>query len=199
MYFVPLQICLAAWQEHNLIVFLFVFEDTTCCAMDATWGSGKVSSVRLVQHFGTSPKQVGLDTDDNNWKVLHLTYLRSVLNFSRTINNFVQAIMLFCFITTFSRVKTNPKNAINEHFLPRFLDFIVWGHEHECLVDPQVLIILKLLDFYTRSFNYSSRSQLKLILSYRRFQVWVFTLLSQVLLLQHHWLRVNQNKSMYFY
>lgn len=36
------------------------------------------------------------------------------------------------------RVKTNPKNAINEHFLPRFLDFVVWGHEHECLVDPQV-------------------------------------------------------------
>ncbi|CAI0376121.1 unnamed protein product [Linum tenue] len=36
-----------------------------------------------------------------------------------------------------NRVKTNPKNAINEHFLPRFLDFIVWGHEHECLVDPQ--------------------------------------------------------------
>lgn len=36
-----------------------------------------------------------------------------------------------------NRVKMNPKNAINEHFLPRFLDFIVWGHEHECLVDPQ--------------------------------------------------------------
>ncbi|XP_073139940.1 double-strand break repair protein MRE11 isoform X1 [Henckelia pumila] len=36
-----------------------------------------------------------------------------------------------------NRVKANPKNAINEHFLPRFLDFIVWGHEHECLVDPQ--------------------------------------------------------------
>ncbi|KAJ0047190.1 hypothetical protein Pint_04423 [Pistacia integerrima] len=36
-----------------------------------------------------------------------------------------------------NRVKTNPKNAINEHFLPHFLDFIVWGHEHECLVDPQ--------------------------------------------------------------
>ena len=39
------------------------------------------------------------------------------------------------------RVKTNPKNAINEQFLPRFLDFIVWGHEHECLVDPQVRIM----------------------------------------------------------
>ncbi|KAL2250749.1 UNVERIFIED_CONTAM: Double-strand break repair protein MRE11 [Sesamum indicum] len=36
-----------------------------------------------------------------------------------------------------NRVKTNPKNAINEHFLPRFLDFIIWGHEHECLVDPK--------------------------------------------------------------
>ncbi|XP_071723628.1 double-strand break repair protein MRE11-like [Rutidosis leptorrhynchoides] len=36
-----------------------------------------------------------------------------------------------------NRVKTNPKNAINEHFLPRFLDFIVWGHEHECLIEPQ--------------------------------------------------------------
>ena len=37
------------------------------------------------------------------------------------------------------RVKMNPKNAINERFLPRFLDFVVWGHEHECLIDPQVL------------------------------------------------------------
>uniref|UniRef100_A0A7N0SXW4 Double-strand break repair protein n=1 Tax=Kalanchoe fedtschenkoi TaxID=63787 RepID=A0A7N0SXW4_KALFE len=36
-----------------------------------------------------------------------------------------------------NRVKSNPKNAINEHFLPRFLDFVVWGHEHECLIDPQ--------------------------------------------------------------
>ncbi|KAF3778786.1 Double-strand break repair protein [Nymphaea thermarum] len=36
-----------------------------------------------------------------------------------------------------NRIKSNPKNAINEHFLPRFLDFIIWGHEHECLVDPQ--------------------------------------------------------------
>nr|XP_010906372.1 double-strand break repair protein MRE11 isoform X1 [Elaeis guineensis] len=36
-----------------------------------------------------------------------------------------------------NRIKTNPKSAINEHFLPRFLDFVVWGHEHECLIDPQ--------------------------------------------------------------
>ncbi|CAM8999023.1 unnamed protein product [Rhodiola kirilowii] len=36
-----------------------------------------------------------------------------------------------------NRVKSNPKNAINEHFLPQFPDFVVWGHEHECLFDPQ--------------------------------------------------------------
>ncbi|XP_078432461.1 DNA repair and meiosis protein (Mre11) isoform X2 [Wolffia australiana] len=36
-----------------------------------------------------------------------------------------------------NRIKANPKNAINEHFLPRFLDFIVWGHEHECLIEPK--------------------------------------------------------------
>ncbi|XWS27950.1 hypothetical protein CRYUN_Cryun25bG0024300 [Craigia yunnanensis] len=36
-----------------------------------------------------------------------------------------------------SVVKMNPKIAINEHFLPRFLDFIAWGHEHDCLIDTQ--------------------------------------------------------------
>ncbi|XP_039012909.1 double-strand break repair protein MRE11-like isoform X3 [Hibiscus syriacus] len=36
-----------------------------------------------------------------------------------------------------NRVKMNPKNSINERFLPRFLDFVVWGHEHECLIEPQ--------------------------------------------------------------
>ncbi|KAM3217741.1 hypothetical protein P3L10_027184 [Capsicum annuum] len=42
-----------------------------------------------------------------------------------------------CQVSDWFNILTNPKNAINEHFLPRFLDFIVWGHEHECLVDPQ--------------------------------------------------------------
>ncbi|KAJ7535711.1 hypothetical protein O6H91_12G043300 [Diphasiastrum complanatum] len=41
------------------------------------------------------------------------------------------------FVLHQNRVKTNPKNAINEHFLARFLDLVVWGHEHECLIDPQ--------------------------------------------------------------
>lgn len=97
--------------------------------------------------------------------------------------------MFLSFLVTFSRVKTNPKNAINEHFLPRFLDFIVWGHEHECLVDPQVLLILELLGFCPRLLNYFPSCEVGSVeayLYYRRSQVWVFTLLSQVLPLQHH-------------
>ena len=34
-------------------------------------------------------------------------------------------------------MKSNPKSAISEQFLPRFLDFVVWGHEHECKADPE--------------------------------------------------------------
>ena len=30
------------------------------------------------------------------------------------------------------------KNYISEKMLPPFLDFILWGHEHECLINPEV-------------------------------------------------------------
>lgn len=30
-----------------------------------------------------------------------------------------------------------PTNYIPEAFLDSFFDFILWGHEHECLIDPQ--------------------------------------------------------------
>ncbi|KAJ2811162.1 meiotic recombination [Coemansia furcata] len=36
-----------------------------------------------------------------------------------------------------NRAAHGPKNHIPEHFLSEFLDFIVWGHEHQCLVDPE--------------------------------------------------------------
>ncbi|KAL6658935.1 hypothetical protein ACP70R_002975 [Stipagrostis hirtigluma subsp. patula] len=36
-----------------------------------------------------------------------------------------------------NRTKGSPKNGISEHLLPRFLDLVIWGHEHECLIDPQ--------------------------------------------------------------
>eukprot|EP00940_MAST-03C_sp_MAST-3C-sp2_P002162 g2162.t1 len=30
-----------------------------------------------------------------------------------------------------------PKNCIHERMLPNFLDLVVWGHEHECIISPQ--------------------------------------------------------------
>ena len=35
-----------------------------------------------------------------------------------------------------NRVHHSPKNAISERYLPSWLDLVVWGHEHECLVEP---------------------------------------------------------------
>ncbi|KAJ2892156.1 meiotic recombination, partial [Coemansia aciculifera] len=36
-----------------------------------------------------------------------------------------------------NRAAHGPKNHIPEHFLSDFLDFVVWGHEHQCLVDAE--------------------------------------------------------------
>lgn len=30
----------------------------------------------------------------------------------------------------------NQKNYIDESMLPKWLDLVVWAHEHECIVDP---------------------------------------------------------------
>ena len=30
------------------------------------------------------------------------------------------------------------RDNMRESYLPHFLDFVVWGHEHECLADPWV-------------------------------------------------------------
>lgn len=88
------------------------------------------------------------------------------------------------------RVKANPKNAINEHFLPRFLDFIVWGHEHECLVDPLVasptLPLKEKLQMDNQQANLIKIECLLSILFLRKFLGWDFTLHNQVPQLQHH-------------
>lgn len=36
----------------------------------------------------------------------------------------------------FTRSKHGPTNYIPEQFLDDFLDLVVWGHEHECLIGP---------------------------------------------------------------
>ncbi|KAG2581949.1 hypothetical protein PVAP13_6KG080700 [Panicum virgatum] len=35
------------------------------------------------------------------------------------------------------RKKASPSNGVSELLLPRFLDLVIWGHEHECLIDPE--------------------------------------------------------------
>ncbi|CAH8450621.1 unnamed protein product [Heterobilharzia americana] len=36
-----------------------------------------------------------------------------------------------------NRVQHGPTNYLPEHFLPDFLDLVIWGHEHECRVEPE--------------------------------------------------------------
>ncbi|KAM9953986.1 hypothetical protein ACTFIR_009101 [Dictyostelium discoideum] len=36
-----------------------------------------------------------------------------------------------------NRVAHNPKNYVHEKMIESFIDFVLWGHEHECLVNPQ--------------------------------------------------------------
>ncbi|KAG2577109.1 hypothetical protein PVAP13_6NG081100 [Panicum virgatum] len=35
------------------------------------------------------------------------------------------------------RKKASPSSGVSERLLPRFLDLVIWGHEHECLIDPE--------------------------------------------------------------
>ena len=37
-----------------------------------------------------------------------------------------------------NRVSHAPKNSISERHLPNWMDLVVWGHEHECLIEPQL-------------------------------------------------------------
>ena len=30
------------------------------------------------------------------------------------------------------------KNCVKDTYLPNFLDYVVWGHEHECMPEPAV-------------------------------------------------------------
>jgi len=40
------------------------------------------------------------------------------------------------FVIHQNRSKHNKKNYIPESFLDEFLDLVIWGHEHECLIEP---------------------------------------------------------------
>eukprot|EP01067_Filipodium_phascolosomae_P003652 Filipodium_phascolosomae@DN2653_c0_g2_i1.p1 len=56
------------------------------------------------------------------------------------------------------------KNYIHETFLPSFLDLVVWGHEHECVIDPQesmkVSLIIKRVDIIGLP-NFQKKNRIK--------------------------------------
>ena len=35
------------------------------------------------------------------------------------------------------RARHGATNHIPENFIPNFFDLVIWGHEHECLIDPK--------------------------------------------------------------
>lgn len=87
------------------------------------------------------------------WHVLGAVYLDCIISQSQPllvdlgfkqlyiskITLHLAFLVLNCCISclcVFSRSKHGPTNHIPEQFLDDFLDLVVWGHEHECLITP---------------------------------------------------------------
>jgi len=64
---------------------------------------------------------------------LYRTYLRKNVKMLRPKQNMDEWFNIF--VLHQNRVSHNPKNYIPETFINDFIDLILWGHEHECLID----------------------------------------------------------------
>ena len=53
-----------------------------------------------------------------------------------SVSDSAECFNLFMIHQTKQRVASS-KNYVSAHHLPQFLDLVVWGHEHECLITPQ--------------------------------------------------------------
>ncbi len=55
------------------------------------------------------------------------------------LNSFTKCFFLSCcsFFFSFFRAKHGASNYIPPSFIPDFFDLIIWGHEHECLIEPE--------------------------------------------------------------
>eukprot|EP01135_Chromosphaera_perkinsii_P004833 Nk52_evm11s298 gene=Nk52_evmTU11s298 len=76
----------------------------------ALYGLGNIRDERLHQTFLKRKVKMLTPTEDEEWFSL--------------------------FVLHQNRVKHGPTNYIPEDFLPDFLDLVMWGHEHECLIEP---------------------------------------------------------------
>ena len=116
------------------------------CALDLLQASG------LVNYFG---KQV--EVDDINMKPilmrkgetllalyglgnirderLHRSYEQKKAKFFRPSENADSWFNLF--VLHQNRAKHTTKGHIPEHFIDEFIDLVLWGHEHECRIEPE--------------------------------------------------------------
>lgn len=59
---------------------------------------------------------------------------------SRSLNSAEGKGLTLCFISSVSfrtRHTVTQRDFLPEKFLPQWLDMVVWGHEHECIAEPQ--------------------------------------------------------------
>lgn len=71
---------------------------------------------------------------------LHRSYQRgkvSIVKPSQISSNFVDDEYFRVLLFHQNRVSHTPTNFIPEHFIDDYINLIVWGHEHECILDPQ--------------------------------------------------------------
>ncbi|KAI7818598.1 Metallo-dependent phosphatase-like protein [Gamsiella multidivaricata] len=67
---------------------------------------------------------------------LHQTFLRRNVKMMRPVEDDDEEPWYNLLVLHQNRVMHGPKSYIPEAFLDDFIDLVIWGHEHECLVDP---------------------------------------------------------------
>eukprot|EP00833_Pecoramyces_ruminatium_P014842 jgi/Orpsp1_1/1188874/evm.model.d7180000067885.1 len=142
------------YEDPNLNISLPIFSihgnhddpsgDGNLCALDILSASG------LVNYFGKSSQVDNIEISPillkkGNTRLalyglgnirderLYRTFLRKNVKMLRPRQNMDEWFNLF--VLHQNRISHNPKNYIPETFLNDFIDLILWGHEHECLID----------------------------------------------------------------
>ncbi|KAJ3590259.1 hypothetical protein NHX12_008213 [Muraenolepis orangiensis] len=143
------------YQDENFNISIPVFsvhgnhDDPTgsegLCALDL------LSTCGLVNHFGRSLSVEKIEISPvlmqkGNTKLalyglgsipderLYRMFLNNQVTMLRPKEDHDQWFNLFTIHQ--NRSKHGPTNYIPEHFLDEFIDLVVWGHEHECLITP---------------------------------------------------------------
>ncbi|KAF9962955.1 Double-strand break repair protein mre11a [Mortierella alpina] len=67
---------------------------------------------------------------------LHQTFLRRKVTLMRPVDEEGEEPWYNLMVLHQNRVMHGPKSYIPEAFLDECIDLVIWGHEHECLIDP---------------------------------------------------------------